>query len=42
MRFAENWQISVGDAFILNGVICIVDEVGDEHGRVSIKMHGCG
>lgn len=33
VRFAENWQITVGDAFILNGVICFVDEVGDEHGR---------
>jgi hypothetical protein len=33
VRFAENWQIKVGDAFILNGVICFVDEVGDEHGR---------
>lgn len=33
VRFAENWQIAVGDAFILNGVMCFVDEVGDEHGR---------
>lgn len=33
VRFAENWQITAGDAFILNGVICFVDEVGDEHGR---------
>lgn len=33
VRFAENWQISAGDAFILNGVMCFVDEVGDEHGR---------
>ena len=33
VRFAENWQITTGDAFILNGVICFVDEVGEEHGR---------
>lgn len=33
VRFAENWQIAVGDTFILNGVMCFVDEVGDEHGR---------
>lgn len=33
VRFAENWQITAGDAFILNGVMCFVDEVGDEHGR---------
>ena len=33
VRFAENWQIGVGDTFILNGVMCFVDEVGDEHGR---------
>lgn len=33
VRFAENWQITVGDAFILNGVMCFVDKVGDEHGR---------
>lgn len=33
MRFAENWQIKKGNAFILNGVLCFVDQVGDEHGR---------
>ncbi len=33
VRFAENWQIMAGDAFILNGVMCFVDEVGEEHGR---------
>lgn len=33
VRFAENWQITTGDAFILNGVICFADEVGEEHGR---------
>lgn len=33
VRFAENWQITVGNSFILNGVMCFVDEVGDEHGR---------
>ncbi|MGE1082369.1 GIY-YIG nuclease family protein [Pseudomonas shirazensis] len=33
VRFAENWQIGVGDTFVLNGVMCFVDEVGDEHGR---------
>ena len=32
-RFAENCQITAGDAFILNGVMCFVDEVGEEHGR---------
>lgn len=33
VRFAENWQIVSGEAFILNGVMCFVDEVGEEHGR---------
>lgn len=33
VRFAENWQITSGDSFILNGVMCFVDKVGDEHGR---------
>jgi hypothetical protein len=33
VRFAENWQITRSDSFILNGVICFVDEVGEEHGR---------
>lgn len=33
VRFAENWQIVPGEAFILNGVMCFVDEVGEEHGR---------
>lgn len=33
VQFAENWQITAGDAFILNGVMCFVDEVGEEHGR---------
>lgn len=33
VRFAENWQITAGDAFILNGVMCFVDDVGEEHGR---------
>lgn len=33
VRFAENWQIMAGEAFILNGVMCFVDEVGEEHGR---------
>lgn len=33
IRFAENWQIAPGEAFILNGVLCFVDEVGEEHGR---------
>ncbi|MEG8244854.1 GIY-YIG nuclease family protein [Pseudomonas paracarnis] len=33
VQFAENWQITAGDAFILNGIMCFVDKVGDEHGR---------
>lgn len=33
VRFAENWQINTSDAFILNGVICFIDDVGEEHGR---------
>lgn len=33
VRFAENWQITAGDAFVLLGVMCFVDEVGEEHGR---------
>ncbi len=33
VRFAENWQINTGDAFILNGVMCFIDHVGEEHGR---------
>lgn len=33
VRFAENWQIVPGEAFILNGVMCFVDDVGEEHGR---------
>lgn len=33
MPFVENWQISAGEAFILNGIMCFVDSVGDEHDR---------
>ena len=33
LRFTENWQIAVGDAFILQGVMCFVDEMGEEHDR---------
>jgi hypothetical protein len=40
--FAENWQIAEGDAFILHGIMCFVDQVGDEHdrsGRPDARLH---
>lgn len=33
IRFADNWQIRVDDAFILQGVICHVAEMGETHER---------
>lgn len=33
VNFVENWQISAGEAFILHGIMCFVDSVGEEHDR---------